>query len=419
MYHIDMNFTYPKMYLVRQHLNSEKIADIKAAVWGELDRIGIREKIKKDSEIAVCAGSRGINNIDKIVKAAVDYVFDCGANPFIVPAMGSHGGATAQGQKDVLHKYGIDEETMGCEVRSDMEPVLLGEAENGAPVYFDKNAYGSDGIIVVNRVKPHTDFLAKNESGVVKMCAVGLGKEKGATAMHGYNLGETIPLSFKVSLEKAPYLAGIAIIENSVDETYMIKAMKPENFLEEEAELLEVAKQQVPHFPVDRIDVLIVKEMGKMYSGTGVDTKVIGRIMVQGVPEPETPKISKIAVLRLSPNSYGNAVGIGLVDLTTQKLVDDIDYEAMYINLVPTTYLERGKVPPHFATEEETVGAAFRTLGRIKPEEARVIVCENTLHINKLLVSEAVYNEIKDKVDLLDEDVKWTYNDNSELTMSC
>lgn len=419
MYHIDMNFTYPKMYLVRQHLNSEKIADIKAAVWGELDRIGIREKIKKDSEIAVCAGSRGINNIDKIVKAAVDYVFDCGANPFIVPAMGSHGGATAQGQKDVLHKYGIDEETMGCEVRSDMEPVLLGEAENGAPVYFDKNAYGSDGIIVVNRVKPHTDFLAKNESGVVKMCAVGLGKEKGATAMHGYNLGETIPLSFKVSLEKAPYLAGIAIIENSVDETYMIKAMKPENFLEEEAELLEVAKQQVPHFPVDRLDVLIVKEMGKMYSGTGVDTKVIGRIMVQGVPEPETPKISKIAVLRLSPNSYGNAVGIGLVDLTTQKLVDDIDYEAMYINLVPTTYLERGKVPPHFATEEETVGAAFRTLGRIKPEEARVIVCENTLHINKLLVSEAVYNEIKDKVDLLDEDVKWTYNDNSELTMSC
>ena len=419
MYHIDMNFTYPKMYLVRQHLNSEKIADIKAAVWGELDRIGIREKIKKDSEIAVCAGSRGINNIDKIVKAAVDYVFDCGANPFIVPAMGSHGGATAQGQKDVLHKYGIDEETMGCEVRSDMEPVLLGEAENGAPVYFDKNAYGSDGIIVVNRVKPHTDFLAKNESGVVKMCAVGLGKEKGATAMHGYNLGETIPLSFKVSLEKAPYLAGIAIIENSVDETYMIKAMKPENFLEEEAELLEVAKQQVPHFPVDRLDVLIVKEMGKMYSGTGVDTKVIGRIMVQGVPEPETPKISKIALLRLSPNSYGNAVGIGLVDLTTQKLVDDIDYEAMYINLVPTTYLERGKVPPHFATEEETVGAAFRTLGRIKSEEARVIVCENTLHINKLLVSEAVYNEIKDKVDLLDEDVKWTYNDNSELTMSC
>ncbi len=419
MYHIDMNFTYPKMYLIRQHLNSEKIADIKAAVWKELDGIGIRGKIKKDGEIAVCAGSRGINNIDKIVKAAVDYVFDCGAKPFIVPAMGSHGGATAQGQKDVLHKYGIDEETMGCEVRSDMEPVLLGTAENGAPVYFDKNAYGADGIIVVNRVKPHTDFLAKNESGVVKMCAVGLGKEKGATAMHGYNLGETIPLSFKVSLEKAPYLAGLAIIENSVDETYMIKALKPENFLEDEAKLLKIAQQQVPHFPVDQLDVLIVKEMGKMFSGTGVDTKVIGRIMVQGVPEPESPKISKIAVLRLSPNSYGNAVGIGLVDLTTQKLVDDIDYEAMYINLVPTTYLERGKVPPHFATEQETVGAAFRTLGRIKPEQARVIVCENTLHISKLLVSEAVYNEIKDKVDLLEEDVKWTYNENGELTMSC
>lgn len=419
MYHIDMDFKFPKMYRVRQHLNSEKIDDIKAAVWNELDSIGIRRKIQKGSEIAVCAGSRGINNIDKIVKAAVDYVYDCEATPFIVPAMGSHGGATAQGQKDVLHKYGIDEDTMGCEVRSDMEPVLLGSTENGAPVYFDKNAYNADGIIVVNRVKPHTDFLAKNESGVVKMCAVGLGKEKGATAMHGYNLGETIPLSFKVSLEKAPYLAGICIVENSVDETYIIKALKPEDFLEEEAKLLKTAQQQVPHFPVDELDILIVKEMGKMFSGTGVDTKVIGRIMVKGVPEPESPKINKLAILRLSPNSYGNAVGIGLADLTTKKLVDSIDYEAMYINLVPTTYLERGKVPPFFATEEETVGAAFKTLGKTKPEEAKVIVCENTLHIKTLLVSQAVYDEIKDNVDLLEEDVPWVFDENGDINMNC
>ena len=251
------------------------------------------------------------------------------------------------------------------------------------------------------------------------MCAVGLGKEKGATAMHGYSLGETIPLSFKVSLKKAPYLAGLAIIENSMDETYMIKALKPEDFLEEEKKLLNIAKQQVPHFPVDQLDVLIVKEMGKMFSGTGVDTKVIGRIMVKGVPEPETPKINKLAILRLSPNSYGNAVGIGLADLTTQKLVDMIDYEAMYINLVPTTYLERGKVPPHFATEKETIAVALKTLGKVKPEEARVIVCENTLHISKLLVSEAVYNEIKDKVELLEEDVQWTFDDKEDLTMEC
>ncbi|MCD8037030.1 MAG: DUF362 domain-containing protein [Clostridiales bacterium] len=419
MYHIDMNFTYPKMYRIRQKFNSEKIDDIKGEVWKELDRIGIRDKIKKDTEIAVCAGSRGINNIDKIVKAAVDYVYDCQATPFIVPAMGSHGGATAQGQKDVLHKYGIDEETMGCEVRSDMEPVLIGTAENGAPVYFDKNAYGADGIIVCNRVKPHTDFLAKNESGVVKMCAVGLGKEKGATAMHGYNLGETIPLSFKVSLEKAPYLAGIAIIENSVDETYMIRAIKPENFLEEEAELLKVAQNQVPHFPVEDIDALIVKEMGKQFSGTGIDTKVVGRIMVKGVPEPESPRINKLAILRLSPNSYGNAIGIGLADLTTKKLVDSIDYDAVYINLVPTTYLERGKIPPYFATEEETVGCALKTLGKTKPEKARVIICENTLHISKLIVSEAIYNEIKDKVELLEEDVKWEYDENGDLLTTC
>ena len=199
----------------------------------------------------------------------------------------------------------------------------------------------------------------------------------------------------------------------------MIKALKPEDFLEEEKKLLNIAKQQVPHFPVDQLDVLIVKEMGKMFSGTGVDTKVIGRIMVKGVPEPETPKINKLAILRLSPNSYGNAVGIGLADLTTQKLVDMIDYEAMYINLVPTTYLERGKVPPHFATEKETIAVALKTLGKVKPEEARVIVCENTLHISKLLVSEAVYNEIKDKVELLEEDVQWTFDDKEDLTMEC
>ncbi|MCI1931732.1 MAG: DUF362 domain-containing protein [Clostridia bacterium] len=419
MYHVKSDFTYPKMYRIRQHLNQEKLMDLRKTVFDELDSIGIDKKIKKDGEIAVCAGSRGINNIDKIVKAAVDYVFEHGGKPFIVPAMGSHGGATAEGQIHVLEKFGISEKIMGCEIRSDMEPVYIGKAENGAPVYFDKNAYGSAGIIVVNRVKPHTDFLAKNESGVVKMCAVGLGKQKGATAMHGYGLGETIPLSFKVSLKKAPYLAGLAIIENSVDETYIIKALKPENFLEEEAKLLEIAKQQVPHLPVDKLDILIVKEMGKMFSGTGVDTKVVGRIKVRGVPEPSSPDINKLAILRLSPDSYGNAVGIGLADLTTQKLVDMIDYEAMYINLMPTTYLERGKVPAHFATEKETIAAAFKTLGIIKPEEAKVIVCENTLNISRLLVSEAVYKEIKDNVDLLDEDVKWTFDENEDVTMMC
>ena len=376
----DMNFfvqgiedvTIPKMVRIKEKYEDDKIEDIKAHLSQELDALEIDKEALKGKSIAITVGSRGIPSLPLMIRTICDKLKDWGAEPFIIPAMGSHGGATAEGQIEVLHKYGIDEETMGCEVRSDMEPVLLGEAENGAPVYFDKNAYAADGIIVVNRVKPHTDFLAKNESGVVKMCAVGLGKEKGATAMHVYNLAETIPLSFKVSLEKAPYLAGLAIIENSIDETYIIKALKPENFLEEEAELLKVAQKQVPHFPVDELDVLIVKEMGKMFSGTGVDTKVVGRIMVKGVPEPETPKINKLAILRLSPNSYGNAVGIGLADLTTKKLVDSIDYEAMYINLVPTTYLERGKVPPHFATEEETVGVAFKTLGKQSPRKQRL-----------------------------------------------
>lgn len=408
---------YPKMYRVKQNINAKKIDDLRLEVFNQLDSLNLSKVIKPGNEIAITAGSRGIANIDKIIRYVCDYVKKLEGIPFIVPAMGSHGGATAEGQRLVLKKLGITEETMGCEIRSSMDTVQLEDAENGAPVFMDVHAFNSHGIISVNRIKPHTDFLASNESGIVKMVAVGLGKEKGASAMHGYDLASTIPLAFEVALKHAPIIAGLGIIENSKDETYMIKGVLPENFLKEDAELLKVAMQQVPHLPYDDIDVLVVKEMGKMYSGTGVDTKVIGRIKVQGVPEPKSPNVNKLVILRLSPYSYGNALGIGLADITTKELVDTIDYESMYVNLIATTYLERGKVPPHFETEKTAIDTAFKTLGKIKSEDANVMIVENTLNLTELLVSESIYKEIKNEVSLVEEILEWSYDSNGKLAM--
>jgi hypothetical protein len=385
---------YPLLYRVRQKLNQERLADIPAEVFSQFQAIGLAAKIKPGWEVAVTAGSRGIANQAAIIRCVCDYVRQGGARPFIVPSMGSHGGASAEGQRQVLEKYGVTEEAMGCEIRSSMEAVLLGRAANGAPVYMDANAFKADGIISVNRVKPHTDLIGKNESGVVKMIVVGLGKEKGATAMHGFNLGETIPLAFTVALAKGPLLAGLAIVENARDETWLLKAMLPEDFLEEDARLLELAYRQAPQLPCDDIDLLVVKELGKAYSGTGMDTKVIGRIRVPGIPEPQRPRVNKLVALRLSPSSYGNALGIGLADITTRGFVESIDMRATHINIIPTTYLERGKIPLYFDTEEEAVQVGYRTLGNIAPAASRTVIIDNTLHLEEFLVSQTLLDEL-------------------------
>ncbi|MCI8342333.1 MAG: DUF2088 domain-containing protein [Firmicutes bacterium] len=409
------NYVYPNMYRVKQRLKTEKISDIPAEVKKQLDSIGLGGRLKQGAQVGVCSGSRGISNIDVIVKAVVDYVREHGATPFIVPAMGSHGGATAEGQKHVSEKFGISEEAMGCEIRSSMETVRFEDTPEGVPVYFDKTVFESDGVIVVNRVKPHTDFTAENESGIVKMLSVGLGKQKGASAMHDNGLGKSIPAAARVILKNAKILAGIGIVENGRDETYLIRGVKPENFIEEDAALLKIAYEQVPKLPCRDVDLLIVKEMGKQYSGTGMDTKVIGRMKIFGEKEPNYPSVKKIVTLRLSKDSYGNALGIGLSDVTVKKLVDSIDYEAMYSNLVTTTFLERGKVPVHFGSEKESIDVAFRTLGMKNSENARVVIIDNTLHIETLLVSKAIYEEIKNDVELVESDVSIGFNDNLEL----
>ncbi len=397
----DINTEYPKLCRVRQHLEKRCIGDVRSEVYKQMKRIGISDRLK-GKNIAITAGSRGICNIDSIIKSLVDYVWEHGGKPFIVPAMGSHGGATAEGQIEVLKGYGITEETMGCPIRSSMETVYLGETENNAPVYFDKIAYESDGVIVCNRVKPHTDFSADNESGIVKMIAIGLGKEKGCSSMHAHGLAKTIPLSAKISLEKAPILCGIAIVENSCDQTYLIEGVEKDNFIKEDARLLRLSKELVPHLPDNDIDLLVVKEIGKMYSGTGMDTKVIGRIKVRGEKEPENPDVKLLVALRMNEHSYGNALGIGLADITTKALVDKIDRKSMYSNLIATTFLERGKIPIYFDTEKESIENAMTVLKR-QGEVRRIIIVENTLQIETMIVSEDIYESHKDKLELIEE----------------
>jgi len=415
MSYIRENAVYPKMYRIKQHFDNDKIDDIKAAVYYRFNSIQLGTRFKEGAQIGITCGSRGINNIDKIIKAVVDYVKDNGGVPFIIPAMGSHGGATAEGQKKVCEKFGVSEEAMGCEIRSSMETVVLGKTKSGVDVYFDKNAYESDGVIVVNRIKRHTDFIAKNESGVVKMLAVGLGKQKGASSMHTNGLGKTILESAEVILKEAPILAGLGIVENAHEETCILRAIERHEFIEDDQKLLNVSNSLVPALPCRDIDILIVKEMGKQYSGTGMDTKVIGRMKILGEPEPNYPCVKKLVALRLSKDSYGNALGIGLADLTVKKLVDEIDYDAMYSNLVTTTFLERGRVPVHFDTEEESIEVAFKTIGAVAPENARVMVIDNTLNIGEMLVSEAIYNEIKHKVELIEEDAEFAFNEDGTL----
>ncbi|TDT61905.1 lactate racemase domain-containing protein [Fonticella tunisiensis] len=409
---------YPRIYRIKQRFNTLKIHDIEREILEQLNLININSRIKLGMKIAVTAGSRGISNIASIIKTVCNVLKNYGAEPFIVPAMGSHGGATAEGQKNVLKKLGITEETMDVPIVSSMDVVEIGRTPNDIPVYMDKNAYNADGIVVINRVKPHTDFSGEIESGLMKMIAVGLGKAKGAVTMHSNGISKAILEAARVALEKAPIMFGLAILENSCDDTYMLKAVLPEAFEKEEKNLLKESKTIVPKIPADYLDALIVYEMGKMFSGTGMDTKVIGRMKIFGEMEPETPKINKIAVLNLSDSSYGNALGVGLADITTRKLVDKINYDITYANTIPTTYLERAKIPVISKDDRSAIELALKTIGNVKPEEAKLAIVKNTLSLEELYVSESLLKDINsNKYELIDENCIISFDNNGNLIL--
>jgi hypothetical protein len=397
-----MNF--PEMYRIRQIFDAPKVADIEEILSRELESIQVKSIIKEGARIAITAGSRGIANIDSILRHLVRILKENSAEPFLIPAMGSHGGGTAEGQAEILKSLNITEESVGAPVVSSMDVVEIGTSRFGFPVLVDKHAAEADGIIVMNRIKPHTEFEGPIESGLMKMMAIGMGKHKGCFQVHKqtvqYGYRDVIPEIGGVILDKLPILFGIGIVENIYDETALIRAIPSSGFMEEEEKLLFEAKRLMARLPFDKIDVLVVDEMGKNISGTGMDTNVIGRIMFIGEKEPEDPKITRIVVLDLTAEAHGNAVGVGLADYTTQRLIDKTDQAVTAINCITAMSPEKGRLPIALKTDKEAVEAALDTIGAIDPEKARLVHIKNTLEIGELDVSGAFLKEVEGRKDL-------------------
>ncbi len=347
-------------------------------------------RIAPGGRIAICVGSRGIAGIDKLAKTVVEEVKARGAKPVIVPAMGSHGGATPEGQAQVLQGYGITQETMGCPILSSMEVVDLGTTDSGCPIYMDKTAYKSQGIVLMNRVKPHSILTGEVGSGLTKMLSLGLGKAKGAEVIHRRGLEENMVGAARVLEAKAPVLFGIAIVENSYDRSAHIEIVAPEEFEEADRRLLRLARSYLPGIPFDPLDVLVVRWIGKDISGAGMDPNVIGmHRRIGGAPRRE---IKHIIALDLTHESHGNAIGVGMADIITQRLKDKIDYAATYTNAINSDFLWGIKVPIALASDAEALELGCRLFDPLK---ARAILIRDTAHLEVLYLSEGLLEEAR------------------------
>ena len=388
----------PRMFRAAQAFPDRHIGreDIEKTIFAEIDRAGMGRRVKPGMRIAITAGSRGIRNVDEITRSVVAYVKSRGAVPFIVPAMGSHGGATAEGQKELLAGYGITEEAMGCEIRSSMETVFLGLSELGKPVYMDKNAYESDGVILSCRLKPHNAFRGPVESGPCKMMTVGLGKQKGAEQVHSDGMdiiAKNIPTMAKVTLGTGKILFAIPCLENAYDQTMMFEAIPAEKIPEREPELLKIAFQNMPSILVGEGDVLIVDQIGKNFSGTGVDPNITGTFSTPyatgGV------QVQRTCFLNLTPESHGNTLGVGLASAITKRIYDQMDTNAMYTNCMTSTVIKSAMIPPILWTDKEAIQFCIRTCNRMDPANPRVIRIPNSLHIGRIMLSEAYYEDAR------------------------
>lgn len=390
----------PRMFRAKQTFPRPVLTpeEIPHVIRTEMSREPFAGKIRPGMTVAITAGSRGIANVALITRSIVEFCKERGTRPFIVPAMGSHGGATSEGQREILAGYGITEEAMGCEIRSSMDTVYLGMSDSGRPVYLDKNAYGADGIIVSCRLKPHNAFRGKVESGPCKMMTVGLGKQKGAENVHAEGMGkigQNILSMAKVVLEKAPILFAIPSIENAYDETCKIVAIDTPNLIEEEAEWLKYAFAHMPSLLVKESDVLVVDEMGKNYSGTGVDPNIAGTFSTEFAHGGL--KVQRTCFLDLSEPSHGNALGIGLANCITARLFNKIDMDAMYPNIVTNTVFKSGMIPFVVPTDKEAIQLCIRTTNGVDraPDKVRVFRIPNTSHIGTVMLSESYYEAVR------------------------
>ncbi len=416
----------PRMFRASQafpdtHIERE---DIRKAIFDEIDRAGMGERVRPGMRIAITAGSRGIRNVDEITRSVVTYVKSRGALPYIVPAMGSHGGATAEGQKELLAGYGITEDAMGCEIRSSMETVFLGLSELGKPVYMDRNAYEADGVIVSCRLKPHNAFRGPVESGPCKMMTVGLGKQKGAEQVHSDGMdiiAKNIPTMAKVTLGTGKILFAIPCLENAYDQTMMFEAIPAERILEREPELLKIAFKNMPSILVGEGDVLIVDRIGKNFSGTGVDPNITGTFSTPyatgGV------QVQRTCFLDITPESHGNSLGVGLASAITKRIFDQIDTNAMYTNCITSTVIKSAMIPCILWNDREAIQFCLRTCNRVEAAKARVIRIPNSLHIGHIMLSEAYYEDVKNGrwtgLTALDEPQALDFDEDGALVTPC
>jgi hypothetical protein len=397
---------FPPLARVRQSFEQPRVEDVPGTIRRLIRESRLRERIKPGGTIAVGVGSRGVNQIDVIARSIVDALRELDYRPFIVAAMGSHGGATPEGQRELLASYGVTTEAMGVPVKTDMDTVVLGTNPVGLPIYFDKNAYQADGLVLANRIKPHTDFHSTHESGVLKMLVIGLGKREGAAQVHKLGvrgLREVLPEVGRILVKKTPFALGLGIIENAEDVPAEIVALEPENIFEIEPAMLERARGLMGRLPFDQIDILVVGELGKNYSGAGLDPNVIGRLMIETQPDFETPVITRLVVLDVSDESHGNIVGVGFADLTTERLVAKMDVESFQINVLTSCCLERARIPITLPSDRAVIEAALDTCWRIDPSQARMVVIPNTLELKELWVSPAFDEEVRDCPQLVRE----------------
>ena len=391
-----LDIPLPKMVPVKVTFDSPKLDSIDQSVAEQFKNPQIREKIKPGQTIAIGCGSRGIANIAEVAKAVAAEIKALGGKPFIFPAMGSHGAATAEGQKQVLERYGITEDYVGCPLRATMEVEVVDTLKDGTRVFMDRYAYESEGVVLISRIKPHTNFRAPIESGIVKMMTIGMGKIIGATELHYHGMDafdELLPDAARAIMSKKPFLFGVGLVENAHDELAIIEAVSAETLFDREPELLLRSRELMPKLLFDVIDVLVIEEIGKDVSGAGFDPNVTGRNF-RDTPWSGPPDIQKIVCLDLTKKTHGNATGLGAADVITMALYQKTDLASTYANIITSTYLDGAAIPMIMNTDEEAVRLAVKTLRKVKPQNAGIVHIKNTLELIDIEVSEPLMAQV-------------------------
>ncbi len=392
---------FPRTFRVRQHFDAPRLDDVPAEVCRQLGKLGLGDRVRPGQSVAVTVGSRGIANLAEIVHAAVRFLQALGLEPFIVPAMGSHGGGTAEGQRALIEAYGVTEAAAGCPIRSSMDTVVVCRMAAGFPVHFDRLAFEADHVLVLNRVKPHTKFVGDIESGLIKMLLIGLGKGEGAAVYHrailDYSFAQIIHSVAGEVLRRCRILAGLGIVENAYDQTARIEAVAPGEFEPREKALLKLARRWMARLPFDRVDVLLIDRIGKNVSGTGLDTNVVGRkFNDHRAVEGELPRVRRICLRGLTPETHGNAVGLGIAEFCRTRLVRGANLAATRLNAMVANHVSAAMLPLDYETDRAMLAAALGTIGLTPAKDVRLLWIADTLHLNELECSAAYLTEAQE-----------------------